>query len=334
MARTKRLVPGIRGRLNYYRRIFSAYLIPNRSQLSFWHDSPQAASNINPDELAGYYMPFTSKAHYTGPFDDNGIPLLNYHGDTGLQYNPIAISQYGLGNHARFLTQRDEQARNKFVAVADWLVAKLEQNESGIWVWNHHFDWEYRTPLKAPWYSGLAQGQGISMLVRAYRETDDDRYMEAAERAFESFTKPTDQGGVSHLDGEGDYWIEEYIVSPPTHILNGFIWASWGLHDFFLATKNQQAEELFQKSINTIAKNLPLFDIGFWSLYEQSGTRLKMIASPFYHQLHIVQLDVLHKLTGQEIFADYSRRWEGYRQNRTKRTVALAYKALFKLLYY
>jgi len=334
MARTKRLVPGIRGRLNYYRRIFSAYLIPNRSQLSFWHDSPQAASNINPDELAGYYMPFTSKAHYTGPFDDNGIPLLNYHGETGLQYNPIAISQYGLGHHALFLSQGNAEARQKFMSVADWLVANLEQNEAGIWVWNHHFDWEYRTPLKAPWYSGLAQGQGISMLVRAHRETGDERYMEAAERAFESFTKTTEQGGISHIDSEGDYWIEEYIVSPPTHIINGFIWASWGLHDFFLATKNQQAEELFQKSIGTIAKNLPLFDIGFWSLYEQSGTRLKMIASPFYHQLHIAQLNVLHRLTGQEIFADYSRRWEGYRQNRTKRTVALAYKALFKLLYY
>ena len=28
----------------------------------------------------------------------NGIPLLNYHGIIGKQYNPIAIAQYGLGN--------------------------------------------------------------------------------------------------------------------------------------------------------------------------------------------------------------------------------------------
>ena len=37
-------------------------------------------------------MLFESKANYNGHYDNNGIPLLNYHGDIGLQYNPIAIS--------------------------------------------------------------------------------------------------------------------------------------------------------------------------------------------------------------------------------------------------
>ena len=107
-----------------------------------------------------------------------------------------------------------------------------------------------------------------------------------------------------------------------------------GLYDYFLATGERQAEELFQKATATIAKSLYMFDIGFWSLYEQSGTRLKMIASPFYHRLHIVQLDVLHRLTGLEIFADYSRRWEEYRKSAPKRVASLAYKAIFKLVYY
>lgn len=329
-----RLSPGLKGRLNYYRRIFSAYLTPGRSQLSFWHDVPEAANDINPSELAGYYMPFSSKANYAGPFDDNGIPLLNYHGETGLQYNPIAISQYGLGNHSLFLQHGDPAFRHKFLSAADWLVDSLEPGDEGVWVWNHHFDWEYRTPLVAPWYSGLAQGQGISLLVRAHKETGAERYMEAASRAVESFSAPTDRGGVCYFDGDGDYWIEEYIVSPPTHILNGMIWASWGLYDYYLATGERKSEELFQEAMGTIAKNLPLFDNGFWSLYEQSGTRLKMIASPFYHRLHIVQLDVLHQITGQNIFAEYSRQWEAYSRSALKRTAALAYKVLFKLVYY
>ena len=41
-------------------------------------------------------MLFESKANYNGHYDNNGIPLLNYHGDIGLQYNPIAISQWSL----------------------------------------------------------------------------------------------------------------------------------------------------------------------------------------------------------------------------------------------
>ena len=334
MVGTNRLSHGLRGRLKYYRRIFSAYLTPRRSQLSFWHDAPEVAKDINPGDLAAYYMPFTSKARYAGPFDDAGIPLLNYRGETGLQYNPIAISQYGLGNHALYLQHGDPAPRRKFISAADWLVANLEKNDAGVRVWNHHFDWEYRTPLKAPWYSGLAQGQGISLLVRAHKETGDARYIDAVESAIESISKTAEQGGVAYVDEHGDYWIEEYIVSPPTHILNGFIWASWGLHDYYLATGDRKANELFQRATTTIAKNLELFDIGYWSLYELSGTRLKMIASPFYHRLHIVQLDVLHQLTGQKIFSDYSLRWEAYRRSPAKRAAALAYKALFKLVYY
>ncbi len=112
-------------------------------------------------------------------------------------------------------------------------------------MWNHDFDWEYRSPLRAPWYSGLAQGQGISLLVRAHKTTGEPVYIDAAERAFGSLLKSTEEGGVMFTDERGDLWIEEYIVSPPTHILNGFIWAAWGVNDYFLATKNAAARELF-----------------------------------------------------------------------------------------
>ncbi|MDQ3703009.1 MAG: D-glucuronyl C5-epimerase family protein, partial [Chloroflexota bacterium] len=72
----------------------------------------------------------------------------------------------------------------------------------------------------------------------------------------------------------------------------------------------------------------------FWSLYEWSGTRMMMLASPFYHRLHIVQLRVMHRLTGELIFDEYARRWQAQLDHPLKRTLALAYKGVFKLLYY
>ena len=368
--------------LSYYQRIFVAYLTPQKSHLTFWHEVPEVNEHFRPGELGEYYMPFTAKADYPGEYDDNGIPLLDYHGKVGLQYNPIAIAQYGLGNYNLFrratlaviaseakpalspaegqspttnseiasaqtarlamtpgegAARNDteaEQRRRKFLAVADWLVANLEQNPAGLWVWNHHFDWEYRTPLKAPWYSALSQGQGISLLVRAHQETGNAAYLEAAQRAFETFLKTTDEGGVTFVDSEGYTWFEETIVDPPTHILNGFIWAAWGVYDYHLHTGDRDAARLFAEAVRTLKDNLHRFDAGFWSLYEQSGTRMKMLASPFYHHLHIVQLRVMHRLTGDPVFADYAGRWEAYRRNPVKRTLALAYKAVFKLLYY
>ena len=321
-------------RLQYYRRIFGAYFGSGASQLTFWHETPQANPNATADKLGEYYMKFSEKADYAGPHDDAGIPMLDYRGQIGLQYNPIAVAQWGLGNYNQFCRTAQPDSKRKFLLAANWLITHLEQNSLGVWLWNHHFDWEYRTPLRAPWYSGLAQGQGISLLVRAHAETGDHSFLQAADRAFISLQTPIADGGVMFTDDRGDPWIEEYIVSPPTHILNGFLWAAWGVYDFCLATSDSSVRALFDQFTKTLIRNLDSYDLGFWSLYEHSGTRLPMVASPFYHRLHVVQLRVMQQLTGNDIFARYADRWESYAQSRAKRTRALCYKSAFKLCYY
>ncbi len=322
------------GRLHYYRRICAAYLTAQPSQLTFWHERPERNPNASSSELGEYYMVFGSKAGYPGPYDRDSVPLLDYRGQLGLQYNPIAISQYGLGNYNLYCRLRDPHRLRRFLAAADWLVRNLEQNSAGLWVWNHHFDWEYRTPLRAPWYSGLAQGQGISMLTRAHRATGEQRYIQAARLAFAAFQHCVANGGVCFEDAEGNVWIEEYIVDPPTHILNGFIWAAWGIYDYKLATGDAYAARLWHAAIHTLRSNLHLYDAGYWSLYEQSGTRMKMLASPFYHTLHIEQLCILYWLTGEEVFKAYAERWRAYRADGIKRMRALIHKGVFKLCYY
>ena len=321
-------------RLQYYRRIFSAYLVPGKSHLTFWHDTPQENPKASIHQLGEYHMLFAEKADYPGHYDSAGIPMLDYHGKIGLQYNPIAIAQWGLGNYNLFCRTRNDDRKKKLLAASDWLSAHLEPNLHGLWVWNHHFNWEYRSPLKAPWCSALAQGQGISLLVRAYREAGALAYLQAAKRAFNTFLKSTEEGGVTFTDALGNLWFEEYIVSPPTHILNGFIWAAWGVYDYFLATQSTAAQDLFARAVFTLRENLRRYDLGFWSLYEQSDTSLPMVASPFYHRLHVVQLRVMHRITGDEIFARYADKWEAYACSRTKRTRALCYKSAFKLCYY
>ena len=143
---------------------------------------PQVNSDAPVGQLGEYYMPFLEKADYAGRHDGDGIPLLDYHGKIGLQYNPIAIAQWGLGNFNLFLRSRDEGHERNSWPPPTGLVNHLEPNSLGVPVWNHLFDWEYRTPLKAPWYSGLAQGQGISLLVRVAQETEGSEYLEAADR--------------------------------------------------------------------------------------------------------------------------------------------------------
>lgn len=320
--------------LNYYRRIFSAYLTRATSQLTFWHGIPRVNENTSTKELGEYYMPFFHKADYQGHFDEHGIPLLDYKGKIGKQYNPIAIAQYGLGNYNLFKRNGNKERYDRFIKASDWLVDNLEQNKKGLWVWNHKFDWEYYQILKAPWYSALAQGQGISLLVRAFIEEKEDKYLAVSVKAFETLTKEIREGGVLFVDKDGNYWLEEYLVNPPSHVLNGFIWAIWGIYDYFLITREKKAFALYQNYLKTIRKNLHRYDTGFWSLYDLANNRLKTIASSFYHQLHIVQLDVLYKLTGDNIFLEYSKKWTEYKRKKINVLRATCYKSVFKLIYY
>jgi hypothetical protein len=106
------------------------------------------------------------------------------------------------------------------------------------------------------------------------------------------------------------------------------------VYDFFLATKEKAARDLFDRAVETLRKNLERYDLGFWSLYELSDTRLPMVASPFYHLLHVTQLRLMYRLAGDDVFARYADRWEMYSRSRANRTRALCYKGAFKLCYY
>ena len=320
-------------RLDHLQRLVVAYALGRQSHVSFWRELPAAHPRAAEPEGLFYPMTFADKADYEGPFDAAGVPLLDYHGSIGAQYNPIAVAQFALAWMNRELEGAPD-ARRRWTPSADWLVANLVRNRGGVEVWMHHFDWPYRETLRNPWYSGLAQGQGVSALLRAGRISGEGRYTEAAERAFRAIETPIGEGGVLYFDEAGDPWIEEYLVTPPSHILNGFLWALWGVHDMVKLGGSSTAGELFTRCIATVRRNLHRFDNGYWSLYEIRPSGMQMPTSAFYHSLHIVQLDITARLTGDPAFAEMATRWRGYADDRLKRTRALVAKALFKILYY
>lgn len=324
----------IRSRLAYLGRIFAVYLFPRRGPLAFWYETPEINEAALGPRLGQYYMLFSGKANYSGPFDNVGVPQLDYRGDIGRQYNPIAIAQYGLANFNKHARTGETVRRAKCLRAADWLVQHLETNTAGLRVWNHHFDWAYRQRLIAPWYSGLAQGQGLSLLVRVAVMTGEATYAEAAVAAFQPFMRDINCGGVVFRESAGLPWIEEYLVDPPSHILNGFIWGLWGAYDFAQWSDDADAKHLWRECIDTLARNLPRYDTGDWSLYELPAGGPPMLASPYYHRLHIVQLRVMHRLTGNEVFHRYAERWAGFMSNPRLRTQALLRKIWFKLRHY
>ena len=321
------------GRAAYLARVLKVYAHRSSGPLSFWYERPE----LNERAFGGgreFYMRFAGKAAYKGPFDAAGIPLLDYQGDIGRQYNPIAIAQYGLARFNAWSRSGDAADRAAWVAVADWLSREMRPNTYGVRVWMHDFNWPYKQLLRAPWFSGLAQGNGLSMLVRAATAANDPRYADAAHLAFASLSLAVDRGGVLVTDDRDDLWIEEYLVDRPSHILNGFMWALWGVHDYAEWSGSAGAARVRDRCVATLRTRLPEFDTGWWSLYEVRDQDREMLASRYYHSLHITQLQVMHRLTGHAEFADFASRFQGYLDRRSNRAHAFARKVFFKLRHY
>lgn len=230
-------------------------------------------NRLNTKSLLGnYYIDFTDVAlNWDGPFDQEGIPLRKYGGKIGTQYQPVGIAQYALGNYERYLQTSDVKYKKTFLRQANWFCKNLAIRkisvDSVFGVWEYKFDWN-RYLLKAPWPSAMSQGEGISVLLRAYQLTNDQKYLECAKLALKSFEVSLKNGGVRYEDDKGFVWYEEYPADPPSHVLNGFIFALFGLYEFYKVTDDSEALNLFNQGIQTLEANLYLYDLGFWSSYD------------------------------------------------------------------
>lgn len=273
--------------------------------------------------LGDYYLDYAGASEdigrgAVGPLDARGVPLADYdvmfrgHPDIdqsrtyGTHYTPVTIAEYGLGLWSRHLAAPDAQLRSRFLAQADWFVSSLRPLP-GFGVWLHEFEFPIYQ-LKSPWVSAMAQGQGISVLLRAFQLTDDARYLDAASSAFGAFGYSIQAGGVASREN-GEVWLEEYPTSPRTHVLNGFVYALWGVLDFARVTGSDDAHRLWQEGIATLRGNLWRYEIACWSRYDLLS---RQIAVPHYHRLHVRQLEVLASLTGDAVLRAYHQRWQSY----------------------
>jgi len=216
--------------------------------------------------------------------------------------SPVRVAQYALDNFNIFLSNGSQKSLEIFLLQCDWLV---ENQKLGIWYYN--FDFPYQS-MKDPWYSAMAQGQCISALLRAYQLTNNIKYMDASKKAFECFKLPVDNNGVACKDGQG-IWFEEYphVLLSPSHVMNGHIFALFGLWDLYRVNNDPEVFRLFQEGVNSLKHNLSSYDMGFWVLYDLKSDS---ILTKNYLLIEIEQLKVLYSITKEPLFSDYAIKWQ------------------------
>ena len=264
--------------------------------------------------VKGYYSDLRHKVAGAALIDKNGVPYNETNRGEHI-YFAITIFQYGLGSYDLYIETGDKSYEEKLFATVKWAIENQQENGS----WNA-FGWS--TP-EAP-YSSMAQSEGASLLCRAYKESGDETYLQAAEKAVRFMLKPVEQGGTAYYKN-GRITLEE--ASDELTILNGMMFSIWGLYDVCILLDSEELENSLDITVNTLADILEKYDRGYWSNYDLDGN----IASPFYHDLHLEQLKVMVNLFGNKQFDERLKKWEKYQTSWFKSKRAFVVKAMQKL---
>jgi glycosyltransferase involved in cell wall biosynthesis len=289
-----------------------------RSLISLWQNwrkkratpcyRPMGKAQAHPELLPYPVDMFLLLDLPSSTLDKVGVPCNQPAGANPAAYHPTSIAQYALAHWNAYLVNGHHEHKEAFMTQARWLLAHESRLSDDAGGWPIPFALrDYYAPRL--WLSALAQGNAVSVLVRAYQLTDEDKFLQAARRAVRTFELDILDGGVNTSLGENGVFFEEVAVYPAAHILSGYILALFGLYDYVTFTKDSNIEELIQRSVTTLHTLVEAFDTGSWTRYDLLHQRL---ASWFYHSLHVTLFEALARYSGCEHCLALAKRWADY----------------------
>lgn len=272
-----------------------------------WRDRPVAFEDASPT---------------TGTYHLNTDGVYLYYPATGGPYDhPVGQAQFALGCLASYHTETDPGRQclllTRARTQADRLISQRYEARSAWW-FPYPFDFTHTVhtgvTYTAPWYSGMAQGEALSLFVQlaqvdALTTEEKTSYLAAADAAFASLQQVDDgYPWAVNIDADGYVWIQEYPASATgisDYTFNGMIFAMFGLWDYYQATGSQTAAALYDGCATTISQYFPLLRNTKWFSFYCKAHR---IPAPTYHQHHIELMHQLHWQTGSPDFADHTDR--------------------------
>jgi hypothetical protein len=230
--------------------------------------------------------------------------LFQYFAGEGLQLHPL--STFKKANHLHGACERKEPGcdTEALRRILDEMTTLAVKRGRGFIAWEYLFHFGGGTP---PWMSGMAQATGIQAYGRAAALLGEARYVETARRALGAFeTSPP--SGVRTTGPRGGVHYLQYSFAPRLFIFNAFLQSLIGLHDFGQLAEDERARRLFREAEPEAREEVPLSDVGDWSLYSYAGHE----SSSDYHELLREFLQSMCTRRLGSLYCDYARRYRGY----------------------
>ncbi|HEY2283153.1 MAG TPA: D-glucuronyl C5-epimerase family protein [Solirubrobacteraceae bacterium] len=145
-------------------------------------------------------------------------------------------------------------------------VLPLATKRAGGIAWEYTFHFDGGAP---PWTSGLSQGTALQVMARSWSRFKEPAYLTAAQQALGIFQTAPSMG--VHVKTAAGAEYAEYTYAPSDRILNGFIQADVGLYDYTSITHDPLGLKLFEAGDAEARAEVPHYDTGAWSMYDQYG---------------------------------------------------------------
>lgn len=237
--------------------------------------------------------------------DEKGIILFEYNGIR--YYHPVYLGLRVIELLNGYYQTKNATYLLRAKLFTDKLIEIGQEIDEALY-FPYPFNWTHGTDKYFyPWYSGMAQGRILSVFSRLYFLTGEKKYLNFAQKVFKSFQiiYPEESGWKNDfiwtvmIDRSGYFWIEQYPAYWPSHVLNGFIAAIFGLYDYYQVSKNDSCRQILQASMTTVQHHMHEYrnpgDVSYYCL------KYKELFQS-YHKTHIEQFQELYKITNEWTF--------------------------------
>lgn len=239
-----------------------------------------------------------------GTRDATGVPMFAI--GTKLYDHPVRQAQDGLLALESFRINKDPRQLAQAKMDAQRLLDRADRRGSGLF-FPYPFDFAVHgkaaDTIRAPWYSGMAQGLALSLFSRLADTTKNRSWRLAAAGTFESLLLPPDARRpslpfVSWVDANKHLWIDEYARQPlaeSDRTFNGHIFGVFGVWDYHRINRDPRAAKVFAGALETVRYHVSRgWRTPSWI------SRYCLTHGPLdqkYHQVHVSQMRLLHSIT-------------------------------------
>ncbi|GCC10326.1 hypothetical protein IPdc08_00349 [archaeon] len=235
--------------------------------------------------------------------EEGGIPLTYYGKKLGLRLAYHNVDLKAREYFYRYLKTGDVSYKKKGLFLTDFLISRAE-NINGAVIWKNPFPWKVYG-IKENWSGSLMQAGIMKTMLLAYEVTGNKTYLDYGNKALNAFNIEVSNGGLK-VYRKGRVWYPEYTKKNPPYVLNGFITSLLWIRGYYLETNNTLAENLYENGMQSLKYFLPEYNAKNWSYYDALGN----LASRKYMTLQVEQMMWLYRITGDNLFYKYYRKWK------------------------